>query len=413
MILIPLALKFLTVPPPRAAARSGPSGAVAGDRHGDLAPGAARDRSRALAGGPPRVARPRVCAGGAPSLPTGSHGVGRDRHARGGSVRRTGPSSRSHWPSGWLRHASIENVRRQRPRSSWRRCSSHTQYGRATTPARPFPWSNASSTSLTTGVVPVLPGGGVGLHSSALAFCGHSRSASAWSASGRPGGRLARSSATTPPIAGLDRRRGVAAALAMGALVVLVNLPLIVTEVGYSARTFTPTWLVVSGAVALIGARVSSRRTRVLAASAALRRLRASVPRAERFGQRPNRWFDEAAAQWIADRTRTVTWSRSVTSAGRWSTLHRSAPSTFTPCITPSGEWIEYFTGRVVDFRRSGPRYWGARCPAWPGPISWCASRNWSRTSAEALMLEGSGVVRTTREVTPTRAGADARRSKP
>ncbi len=58
----------------------------------------------------------------------------------------------------------------------------------------------------------------------------------------------------------LDRRVWIRRAMSVAGLILLVNLPLIVTEVGYSARTFTPTWLVLSGAVGAAGAHVQWKR---------------------------------------------------------------------------------------------------------------------------------------------------------
>jgi hypothetical protein len=154
------------------------------------------------------------------------------------------------------------------------------------------------------------------------------------------------------------------AILAVGLLIVLVNLPLILTKVGYSARTFTPTWLVLSGAVAAGAARVRWRRVRILgvlsgtAASFALLSLALSVSVRLRSDA-----FDRAAARWIADRTHdgavvaVCDVERTVVNPAPLGSFHLHA------FHSASGAWIEHLTGRVVGMRRSGERYWGARCP--------------------------------------------------
>jgi hypothetical protein len=169
------------------------------------------------------------------------------------------------------------------------------------------------------------------------------------------------SASTRARLGGRAVRTGLAAT---AALVVLVNLPLIVTEVGYSARTFTPTWLVLSSVAAIAGARVAWRRSRLVGALAgtfaavALLSLALSVSVRVRTDR-----FDEAAASWIADRTEdgdivaVCDVGRTVVEPAPLGAFHLHA------LHSASGEWIEFFTGRVVDVRRSGERYWGARCP--------------------------------------------------
>jgi hypothetical protein len=152
--------------------------------------------------------------------------------------------------------------------------------------------------------------------------------------------------------------------LAVGMLIFLVNLPLIVTEVGYSARTFTPTWLVLAGAAGVAGSRVRWRRVGLLgalagaAAAVALLSLALSVSVRTRTAD-----FDRAAARWIAARTRdgdvvaVCDVGRTATEPAPLGAFHLH------PIHSTSGDWIEYSTGRVVEVRRSGERYWGARCP--------------------------------------------------
>lgn len=162
----------------------------------------------------------------------------------------------------------------------------------------------------------------------------------------------------------LDRRTPGRWVLATGAVVLLVNLPLIVTEVGYSARTFTPTWLVLSGATAIGAARVPWKRIRLMGilggtfAGFALISLTLSVSVRMRTDE-----FNRAAARWIAERTQdgdvvaVCNVGRTVVDPAPLGAFHLHALHSST------ADWIEYYTGRVVEMRRSGERYWGARCP--------------------------------------------------
>ena len=165
-------------------------------------------------------------------------------------------------------------------------------------------------------------------------------------------------------VARLETPAAVRAILAVGMLIVLVNLPLIVTEVGYSARTFTPTWLVLSGAVAAGAARVRWKRVRLLGvlagtfAAFAFLSLALSVSVRVRTDA-----FNRAAAQWIAQRTKdgavvaVCDVDRTVVNPAPLGAFHlHEFHSTW-------GSWIEYHTGRVVQIRRSGRRYWGSPCP--------------------------------------------------
>ena len=162
----------------------------------------------------------------------------------------------------------------------------------------------------------------------------------------------------------LDRRTLGRWVLATGAVVLLVNLPLIVTEVGYSARTFTPTWLVLSGATAIGAARVPWKRIRLMGilggtfAGFALISLMLSVSVRLRTDE-----FNRAAASWITERTQdgdvvaVCNVGRTVVDPAPLGAFHLHALHSST------ADWIEYHTGRVVEMRRSGERYWGARCP--------------------------------------------------
>ncbi len=144
----------------------------------------------------------------------------------------------------------------------------------------------------------------------------------------------------------------------------LVNLPLIVTEVGYSARTFTPTWLVLSATAAIGGAHVRWERARLLgalagtAAAFAVLSLALSASVRVRTAE-----FDKAAAQWIADRVpngavvAVCDVTRTVVTPAPLGAFHLHE------FVTEWPTWIQYYTGRRVEIRRSGLPYWGSRCP--------------------------------------------------
>src|SRR6266545_2652512 len=166
------------------------------------------------------------------------------------------------------------------------------------------------------------PAVGLGLHSGVLGFVW----AFPYSVAAVVAGGVAGASAMPGLLSGhralpVDRRTVRSSALAVALLVFLVNLPLIVTEVGYSARTFTPTWLVLSATATIGGAHVRWERARLLGALAGTAAAFAVVSPA------PLGAFH----------------------------LHEF--------VTESPTWIQYYTGRRVEIRRSGLRYWGSRCP--------------------------------------------------
>jgi hypothetical protein len=154
------------------------------------------------------------------------------------------------------------------------------------------------------------------------------------------------------------------AAIGIGGLVLLVNVPLITTEVGYSPRTFTPTWLVLSGASAFLLARIRWDRPWVLGAMAGTFAAFAALSLALSVSVRVRTAaFDRAAAEWIAARTEegdvvaVCDVERTVVEPAPSGSFHLHA-------LHPgSAHWVEYHTGRVVDLRRRGERYWGSRCP--------------------------------------------------
>jgi hypothetical protein len=211
----------------------------------------------------------------------------------------------------------------------------------------------------------LFPAAGVGLYSGAIGFLWAFPYSIAVVVVGAMGGALLFArllhGQTTPPLESDTRVR---TALAVGLLIVLVNLPLIVTEVGYSARTFTPTWLVLSGAFAVAGASIAWRRVRAFGALAgtfaafAILSLALSV-----FVRVRTDKFNRAAAEWIAARTvdgsivAVCDVDRTVVNPAPLGAFHLHE------LHSEWSSWIEYHTGRRVQIRRSGQRYWGARCP--------------------------------------------------
>jgi len=209
------------------------------------------------------------------------------------------------------------------------------------------------------------PAVGLGLHSGVLGFVW----AFPYSVAAVVAGGVAGASAMPGLLSGhralpVDRRTVRSSALAVAVLVLLVNLPLIVTEVGYSARTFTPTWLVLSATATIGGAHVRWQRARLLgalagtAAAFAVLSLALSASVRVRTAE-----FDSAAAQWIADRVPNGAMvavcdvTRTVVTPAPLGAFHLHE------FVTESPTWIQYYTGRRVEIRRSGLRYWGSRCP--------------------------------------------------
>jgi hypothetical protein len=211
----------------------------------------------------------------------------------------------------------------------------------------------------------LFPVAGLGLHSGLLAFL--------WAlpASVAVVVGMAGLGAASAPKALRERRTAVirrpVAAVAMAiALIFLVNLPLILTRpnVGLSARTFTPTWLVLSGLAASVGASVRWRHVRTLGAvagaAAAFAVLSLMLSASVRLRTAV---FDRSAASWIAERTvdgdvvAVCDVPRTVVEPAPVGSFHLH------PLHARDSSWIQYHTGRVVEVRRSGERYWGSRCP--------------------------------------------------
>jgi hypothetical protein len=170
---------------------------------------------------------------------------------------------------------------------------------------------------------------------------------------------------TAPPF---DRRSAARGISAVAALIFLVNLPLITTDVGYSARTFTPTWLVLAGTLAIAASRVRWRRVRVLGVAVGTFGAFAVLSLALSVSVRVSTVaFDRAAAEWIAERTDDGD-VVAVCDVGR--TVVEPAPSGsfhLHALHHPSQEWVDYVTGRMARIRRSGEALWGSRCPVLRG----------------------------------------------
>jgi hypothetical protein len=206
---------------------------------------------------------------------------------------------------------------------------------------------------------------GLGLHSGFLGFVwAFPYSVGIVAIGALAGARIFRkllASHRAPPI---EKRIAVRSASTAAALLGLVNLPLITTEVGYSPRTFTPTWLVLAGTLAIAASRVPWRRIQLLGTMAGSFAAFAVLSLALSVSVRvATVAFDRAAARWIAERTddgdvvAVCDVERTVVEPAPSGSFHLHA------LHHPSQEWIEYYTGRVAKVRRSGEALWGARCP--------------------------------------------------
>jgi hypothetical protein len=211
----------------------------------------------------------------------------------------------------------------------------------------------------------LFPAVGLGLYSGALGFVW----AFPYSVAAVIAGGVAGASAMPGLLSGhralpVDRRAVRSSALAVALLVLLVNLPLILTEVVYSARTFSPTWLVLSATAAIGGAHVRWERARLLGAIAGTAAAFAVLSLAFSASVRVHTAeFDRAAAQWIADRVpdgavvAVCDVKRTIVAPAPLGAFHLHQ------FLTESPTWIQYHTGRRVEIRRSGLPYWGSRCP--------------------------------------------------
>jgi hypothetical protein len=216
----------------------------------------------------------------------------------------------------------------------------------------------------------IFPAAGLGLHSGLLALVwafplsvavvAAGAAAGAWAGpvllAGRSGPRL-------------ERRTLARWAPGVAGLLLLVNLPLIVTlPRGYTPRTFTPSWLVLVVVAALALSRVRWRR-RLLAGAAA-------------GGFAAVALLSLSLSVWV--RVDTAEFTRS---SSRWLAARVPAGGTVEVCEVPRNavqpapvgafalhefhwEWAaqdatRYYTGRDLTIRRAG-RYWPRPCPSAP-----------------------------------------------
>lgn len=144
----------------------------------------------------------------------------------------------------------------------------------------------------------------------------------------------------------------------------LVNLPLIVTEVGQSARTFTPSWLVIAALVPIVASRLPAARHQVIGTLfgafvgfAVLSLALSAWVRVQTAA------FNEAALTWIAEQTSD---GDVVAVCDVPRTAVEPSPAGAFHLHTFHSEYsgpLEYHTGRIAELRRSGQKYWGQRCP--------------------------------------------------
>ena len=172
-----------------------------------------------------------------------------------------------------------------------------------------------------------------------------------------------------PSAPGLGRRAVLRWGVGVAGLLLLVNLPLIVTlPRGYTPRTFTPTWLVLDIVAVTVLSRLHWRRPQLAGAAAG-----AFVAFA---------LLSLALSVWV--RVETVEFTRS---SSRWLAARVPEGGTVEVCEVPRNavprapvgafalhefhwDWAaqdatRYYTGRDLTVRRSG-RYWPGPCPSTP-----------------------------------------------
>lgn len=153
------------------------------------------------------------------------------------------------------------------------------------------------------------------------------------------------------------------APLQVAVLVGLVNVPLLVTEVGQSARTFTPTWLVLAAVAAVLGSRLPAARHRLAGLLAGTFVAFAVLSLALSAWVRvATTEFNETALEWIAEHTAD---GDVVAVCGIERTAVTPAPAGAFHLHTFHSRYggaLEYHTGRIAEFRQGG-EYWPAHCP--------------------------------------------------
>ena len=167
----------------------------------------------------------------------------------------------------------------------------------------------------------------------------------------------------------LERRTLVRWAPGVAGLLLLVNLPLIVTlPRGYTPRTFTPSWLVLVVVAAMVLSRLRWRRPLLAGAAAggfaaiALLSLSLSV-----WARVETAEFTRSSSRWLAVR---VPEGGSVEVCEVPRTAVQPTPLGAFALHEFHWEWAaqdatRYYTGRDLTVRRSG-RYWPGPCPSAP-----------------------------------------------
>ena len=216
----------------------------------------------------------------------------------------------------------------------------------------------------------IFPAAGLGLHSGlhalvwafplSVAVVAAGVAAGGWAGpvllAGRPGPRL-------------ERQTLARGALGVAGLLLLVNLPLMITlPRGYTPRTFTPSWLVLVAAAAMALSRLRWRRPMVVGALAG--------------GFAAVALLSLSLSVWV--RVETAEFTRS---SSRWLAAHVPEGGSVEVCDVPRNvvqpapvgafalhefhwEWAaqdatRYYTGRDLTVRRAG-RYWPRPCPSAP-----------------------------------------------
>jgi hypothetical protein len=216
----------------------------------------------------------------------------------------------------------------------------------------------------------IFPAAGLGLHSGLNALLWAFPFSVAVLAVGvAAGARVGPVLLAGPSGQGLQRRAVLRGGLGVAGLLLLVNLPLIVTlPRGYTPRTFTPSWLVLAVAAATVLSRLPWRRPRLAGATAGAFAAIALL----------------SLALSVSVRVETAEFTRS---SSRWLAARVPEGGTVEVCEVPRNavqpapvgafalhefhwDWAaqdatRYYTGRDLTVRRSG-RYWPGPCPSTP-----------------------------------------------
>jgi hypothetical protein len=216
----------------------------------------------------------------------------------------------------------------------------------------------------------IFPAAGLGLHSGLLALLWAFPFSVVVLAAGVAVGTGAGPALLAGPSGpGLEGRRVLRWGLGIAGLLLLVNLPLIVTVPrGYTPRTFTPSWLVLDVVAAVALSRVRWRRPRLAGAAAgafaaiALLSLALSVSVRVQTAE-----LTRASSRWLAAH---VPEGGTVEVCGVPRTAVEPAPVGAFALHELHWEWatqdaVRYYTGHTLTVRRAG-RYWPRACPSSP-----------------------------------------------